>query len=146
MIHRFEVVIRNASDGILGVGQPREPLKETWLLDFDLLHSGGVEQVIFAIERLDAFPHGSPLRKDLAASMSRIRRFRNRVAHHDRLLGQDVVGLTEEMLRIIGWIDSNAEAWVRARARVFDLLEQRPEVGVPQACSAAGARAAMPSR
>jgi hypothetical protein len=183
VIHRFEVVVRNAIDGILGEGQPQEPVRETWLLDFDLLSPGGVKQVIFAIERLEkgksltrgrviaglpfgfwaglfgnryeelwrghlryAFPHGSPLRKDLAASMGRIRRFRNRVAHHDCLLAQDVSGLTEEMLRVVGWIDPDAEAWVSTRARVFDLLERRPGAGVPQACSAAGASAAMPSR
>lgn len=41
VIHRFEVVVRNAIDGVLGESQPLEPLKETWLLDFDLLNAGG---------------------------------------------------------------------------------------------------------
>lgn len=163
VIHHFEVIVRNSIDGILGKGQPQEPLKETWLLDFDTLQPGAIKRVIVAIERLKkgkpitrggvvagvpfgfwvslfnkhyeelwrqrlrfAFPFGSPDRKDLASSMDRIRRFRNRVAHHDCLLGQDVAGRAEEMLRIVGWIDPEAGAWLAARSRVLELAAQMP--------------------
>lgn len=182
VIHRFEVVIRNAIDRALGQGQPQEPLKETWLLDFDLLRPSAIKQVIVAAERLergkaltrgrviaglpfgfwaglfgnqyeelwrqhlrDAFPYGSPTRKDLAPSMGRIRRLRNRVARHDCLLSQDVGGVVEEMVRIVSWVDPEARAWLVSRTRVFDLLERPPLGARPQACPAAGARAAMPS-
>ena len=162
-IHYFEVVVRNAIDGVLGEGQPQEPLKETWLLDFDTLRPDGIKQVIVAIERLGrgkpisrggviagvpfgfwaglfgkhyedlwrerlrfAFSHGSATRKDVSGSMSRIRRFRNRVAHHDCLLGQDVAARAEEMLRIVAWIDPGAGAWLAARSRVLELAAQMP--------------------
>ncbi len=162
-IHYFEVVVRNAIDGVLGEGQPQEPLKETWLLDFDTLRPSGIKQVLTAIERLErgkaltrgrvvagvpfgfwaglfarrydelwrerlwlAFPHGPATRKDLASSMDRIRRFRNRVAHHDCLLGQDVAGRAGEMLRIVAWIDPEAGAWLAARSRVLELAAQMP--------------------
>jgi hypothetical protein len=75
-----------------------------------------------------AFPHGSITRRDLAGPMARIQRFRNRVAHHDCLLGQDVAGRVEEMLRIVGWIDPEARAWLEARARVAELAAQMPAV------------------
>lgn len=36
-IHHFEVLLRNAIDGVLGENQPQQPLKDTWLMDFDVL-------------------------------------------------------------------------------------------------------------
>ncbi|HVY95916.1 MAG TPA: hypothetical protein VHA54_03040 [Solirubrobacterales bacterium] len=180
-IHHFEVIVRNAIDGALGEGQPQAPLKETWLLDFDLLQPGAIKRVIIAIERLGdkpatrgrvvagvpfgfwaslfnrhheelwrqhmhrAFSHAALERKELARSMSRILRFRNRVAHHDCLLLQNSEDLAAEMCRIVGWIDPRACAWFAARTRVVDVLAEKRLTASPQACSAAGARAAMPS-
>lgn len=83
-----------------------------------------------------AFPHGSLARAELAGSLGRIRRFRNRVAHHDCLLSQDVDGLVKEMLQVIGWIDPRARAWLESRIRIVALLERRP--GASYACSTAG--------
>jgi hypothetical protein len=53
MIHHFEVLLRNAIDGVLGEDQPQQPLKETWLMDFDVLQPDGIKQVIVAVERLE---------------------------------------------------------------------------------------------
>ena len=53
LIHRFEVLLRNAIDGVLGEGQPQAPIKDTWLLDFETLQPDGIKQVIVAIERLE---------------------------------------------------------------------------------------------
>jgi len=53
LIHRFEVLLRNAIDGVLGEGQPQTPIKDTWLLDFEILQPDGIKQVIVAIERLE---------------------------------------------------------------------------------------------
>ena len=53
LIHRFEVLLRNAIDGALGAGQPQMPIKDTWLLDFEILQPDGIKQVITAIERLE---------------------------------------------------------------------------------------------
>jgi hypothetical protein len=53
MIHCFEVLLRNAIDTTLGRGQPQGPIKDTWLLDFEILQPDGIKQVIVAIERLE---------------------------------------------------------------------------------------------
>jgi hypothetical protein len=87
-----------------------------------------------------AFPHGSLTRVELATSLGRIRRFRNRVAHHDCLLSQDVGGLIGEMLQIVGWIDPQACAWLGGRVRVLALLDRWP--GARYACSATGTKPA----
>lgn len=36
-IHLFEVLARNAIDRTLGDGQPEEPLRNTWMMDFSVL-------------------------------------------------------------------------------------------------------------
>lgn len=162
-IHYFEVLVRNAIDGALGAGQPQEPLRDTWLLDFETLQPNGVKQVIVAIERLEqgkqinrgrviagvsfgfwaglfakgyeelwrqrlrnAFPHASLTRKDMTERMRQIQRLRNKVAHHDCLLNQDVRGRADDMLTIAGWIDPAARAWLEAQSRVGGLLASRP--------------------
>jgi hypothetical protein len=53
LIHRFEVLLRNAIDTALGQDQPQAPIKDTWLLDFEILQPDGIKQVIVAIERLE---------------------------------------------------------------------------------------------
>lgn len=163
MIHLFEVLLRNAIDGVLGEDQPQQPLKETWLMDFDVLQPDGIKQVIVAVERLEkgkgitrsrvvagvsfgfwaglfskryeelwrhrlryAFPQGSVMRKDLTEPMRLIQRFRNRVAHHDCLLGQNIEKRADDMLEIAGWIDLDAQAWLKSHSQVHNLLSQRP--------------------
>jgi hypothetical protein len=42
LIHRFEVLLRNAIDRVLGEGQPQTPIKDTWLLDFETLQPDGI--------------------------------------------------------------------------------------------------------
>lgn len=163
MVHHFEVLLRNAIDGVLGDGQPQDPIRETWLMDFGILQPDGVKQVIVAVERLEkgktvtrgrviagvsfgfwaglfsnryeeqwrhhirqAFPNGSVVRKDLTERMRRLQRFRNRIAHHDCLLRQDIGDRADDMLLIAGWIDPAAAAWLRERSRVHALLATTP--------------------
>lgn len=52
-ISGFEVLLRNAIDGQLGLDQPQTPIRSTWLMDFNILQPNGVKQVIVAVERLE---------------------------------------------------------------------------------------------
>jgi Abi-like protein len=169
LIHHFEILVRNAIDGALGAGQPQEPLRDTWLLDFDTLQPNGIKQVITALERLEqgkrmtrarviagvsfgfwaglfakgyeelwrhrlrrAFPNGSVTRKDLTERMRLIQRLRNKVAHHDCLLNQDVRGRADDMLLIARWIDVDAGAWLETQSEVHSLLDSKPELPIQQ--------------
>jgi len=67
-----------------------------------------------------AFPHGTLTRKEIGVRLKRIQRLRNRVAHHDSLLGQDVISCLEEMLAMAAWIDPAARGWLESRS---DALE-----------------------
>jgi hypothetical protein len=163
LIHHFEVLLRNAIDGALGTSQPQTPIKDTWLLDFEILQPDGIKQVITALERLEkgkivtrgrivaglsfgfwaglfgrryeelwrhrlraVFPHGALTRKDLSAKVRLIQHFRNRVAHHDSLLDQDVQARLDDMLTIAGWIDPAARAWLAERADALEIVREMP--------------------
>jgi hypothetical protein len=169
LIHHFEVLLRNAVDGILGELQPEAPIAETWLLDFEILRLEGIRRVIGAIERLDrgkpitrggvvaglsfafwaglfgrpyeelwrhrlrhAFPASRQLvRTTISRRMKELQRFRNRVAHHDSLLRQDVPSRLEDMLDIAGWIDPAARAWLEEQTDAPALARARPAVLLP---------------
>ena len=168
MVHHFEVLVRNAIDAVLGDGQPQDPIRDTWLMDFRVLQPDGVKQVIIAVERLDrgktvtrgrvvagvsfgfwaglfsktyeelwrhrlrhAFPYGSVVRRDLTQRMRLLQRFRNRIAHHDCLLKQDIAARSDDMLLIAGWIDPHAARWLAERTRVPALLGARPACATP---------------
>lgn len=163
VVHHFEVILRNAIDAVLGDGQPQQPLKDTWLMDFGTLQPGGIKHVITAVERLErdaeitrgrvvagvpfgfwtglfgrpydqlwrdrlhrAFPHGPGRRKDLPPRMLRVQRLRNRLAHHDSILNQDIPGRHEDMLTITGWIDPAARSWLEDCSTVTAVLTRKP--------------------
>jgi hypothetical protein len=71
-----------------------------------------------------AFPHGVSTRKDLSSRMRRIQLFRNRIAHHDSLLDQNVPALVDDMLEIAGWIDPDARGWLEAQTGAAEIARQ----------------------
>jgi hypothetical protein len=58
--------------------------------------------------------------------MRLIQRFRNRVAHHDSLLGQDAQARLEDMLTIAGWISPAAQAWLVEGTDAIAIARQMP--------------------
>lgn len=73
-----------------------------------------------------AFPHGAVTKKDLTQPLRLIQRFRNRLAHHDCLLGQAVEDRVTDMFRIAGFIDPDAAAWIAAHSDVPAVLDAKP--------------------
>ncbi|WP_218775695.1 hypothetical protein [Rhodococcus sp. 1163] len=65
-------------------------------------------------------------RKNVMTLLERLRPFRNRLAHHDSLLAQDVLFQLEEMLTLTEWISPSARAWLVQRERVTNLYRDRP--------------------
>jgi hypothetical protein len=72
------------------------------------------------------FPGGAVTRKTLSTRMRLIQRFRNRVAHHDSLLGQDVSARLEDMLTIAVWIDPAARSWLVRQTNALAIARQMP--------------------
>jgi len=69
--------------------------------------------------------HGPGRRKDVAGRLAVIRIFRNRLAHHEPIHGQNLVERHEELLELAAWLDPAAEAWIRKESRV-PTLPPRP--------------------
>jgi hypothetical protein len=75
-----------------------------------------------------AFPAGTGDRAEVAALMSSLVPFRNRLAHHETIMRRPILGHYEEMLTLAGLIDPAASAWVRSVSRVELLLAERPRL------------------
>jgi hypothetical protein len=58
-------------------------------------------------------------RQDIQGALNAIRRLRNRVMHHERILQRNLVEDHELILRLIGWICPETRAWVAAHS-TFD--------------------------
>ena len=63
--------------------------------------------------------NGRPMRrKDVHGRFNAIRRFRNRIAHHEPIWDQDVVGRHAEIIEAIGWMCGDTALWVDRRSRL----------------------------
>lgn len=72
------------------------------------------------------FSHGSGRRKEASILLERVRKFRNRVAHHDSLLNEDIGFEMEAVLRLAGMISPDAASWMRSVDRTEAVAEERP--------------------
>lgn len=86
---------------------------------------GGQYEELWRQDLRHAFP-GAKERKDLSTRLEALRRFRNRVAHHDSILNQPVAQRYEQMIEVVGFIDGDASSWVADSSGVLSLLDQRP--------------------
>ena len=73
-----------------------------------------------------AFPHSDGKRKTVSIAVEGVRKFRNRVAHHDSILKVDIPFETGRIFTVAGYIDPDFEQWLRAIDRTGELYKQRP--------------------
>ena len=73
-----------------------------------------------------AFPAGSGDRSEVAALMSNLVPFRNRLAHHETIVRRPIAEHYAEMLALAGLVDADARAWIADVSRVDDVLADRP--------------------
>jgi len=59
--------------------------------------------------------------------MPGIRQFRNRLAHHDCILDQNIAARHEDILTVVGWADPAASRWLDDQSRVTEILARRPQ-------------------
>jgi hypothetical protein len=73
-----------------------------------------------------AFPGGSGSRAEVAALMSKLVPFRNRLAHHETIIRRPLAGHYDDMLKLAGLIDPEASVWIDHVSRVRAVLRDRP--------------------
>ncbi len=74
------------------------------------------------------FPNGSGRRKEVAALAEQIRRFRNRIAHHDSLLTTNITFEMKNIFRLAEIINPEVADWMRKTDRTQELDQSKPIV------------------
>lgn len=72
------------------------------------------------------FRHSKADRSIIAAYLESLNQVRNRIAHHGSLVELDVKVEAQKIFRLAGWIDRDAEKWLRLIERVGDVADTRP--------------------
>lgn len=65
---------------------------------------------------------GGRKRRDVHGRLNAIRRFRNRVAHHEPIYHRPVERMHDEIIEAIGWMCRDTRAWTEHHSRVPDVL------------------------
>jgi hypothetical protein len=73
-----------------------------------------------------AFPNSSGKRKQVAVAVERVRKFRNRLAHHDSIINVDVPFELRQILDLASYIDVTAAAWLEKCSGVMAMYATRP--------------------
>lgn len=73
-----------------------------------------------------AFPGSSGNRKQVAVAVEAIRKFRNRLAHHDSMLNVDVPFEMRRVVDVAGFISPDAAGWLRSVDRSGNVYQLRP--------------------
>lgn len=76
-----------------------------------------------------AFPNSSGIRKDVAREVEAVRKFRNRLAHHDSTLNVDIPFEMRRVTRLAELISSDAAQWLEAVEHHSNVYAQRPDTG-----------------
>ena len=75
-----------------------------------------------------AFPGYRGRRAPLHQEFDDVRRFRNRIAHHEPIHRRDLVADHERIVRLLGYISLEYAAWVRLNDRVPEVLACKADV------------------
>lgn len=73
-----------------------------------------------------AFPNSSGRRKQVSTAVERVRKFRNRLAHHDSMINVDVPFEVRQILELAGYINADVATWLERRNEVMAAYAQRP--------------------
>lgn len=73
-----------------------------------------------------AFPNSSGRRKQVSVAVERVRKFRNRLAHHDSMINVDVPFEIRQIVELASYIDADAANWLAQRSVTMKVYAQRP--------------------
>jgi hypothetical protein len=63
---------------------------------------------------------------DIAASAKRVADLRNRISHHEPILGMDLSNEFRVAMELLGWLCPRKAEWLRPACRVHQILRQKP--------------------
>lgn len=68
----------------------------------------------------NAFPGHS--RREVQRRFDGLRQLRNRIAHHEPIIGRDLNKDHDDLLEAVGWISSDVRAWIERHSNLLDTL------------------------
>lgn len=77
-----------------------------------------------------AFPHADGKRKTVGPALEAVRKLRNRVAHHDSVLGVDVPFEQARIMELSGYISPHLRRWLERIERCTRTYEARPHSAI----------------
>jgi hypothetical protein len=86
----------------------------------------GIYEDLWRATLSKAFPNGNGRRREIASLSGSILHFRNRIAHHEAIFSSDLQARHQQILRLAGSIDPEAELYIAALSRVDELLLEMP--------------------
>lgn len=86
----------------------------------------GVYEELWRTTLFRAFPNGNGKRREIAHLAGPILHFRNRIAHHEAIFSSNLKSRHDQILRLAGIIDLEAERHISALSRVEKLLLEMP--------------------
>ncbi len=66
---------------------------------------------------------GGKRRSDVHGRLNALRRFRNRIAHHEPIFQHDLLTKHAEILEAIGWMCNETRAWTAHHSRAIAVIE-----------------------
>lgn len=74
-----------------------------------------------------AFPHLRPgTIRDISQTANAVQDFRNRIFHHEPLIGRSLLDDYSNIMTLLGWICPETREWVRHHTSVPTVIRQRP--------------------
>lgn len=73
-----------------------------------------------------AFPNSSGARKQVSTAVERVRKFRNRLAHHDSMINVDVPFEIRQIVDLAAYINIDAAQWLEQCSTAMDVYAERP--------------------
>ncbi|MGW4716113.1 hypothetical protein [Nocardia sp. NPDC004260] len=89
-----------------------------------------------------AFPNSSGRRKQVMVALEGVRKFRNRLAHHDSILNIDIPFEVRRIIEVADYIDEDCAAWLTDLSRAMLVYGKRPIT--PSDTAVVAARSAWP--
>lgn len=83
---------------------------------------------LWPARRFAAFPNLPAAKSidDISATVDRVQDLRNRIFHHEPLIGRDVLSDYADITDLLGWICPQTAVWMRKNASVPALIREKP--------------------
>jgi len=124
--------IQSAKDALLKQGKPLEPSRIVAELSFgfwvSLLGKGerGNYETLWRNALYKAFPNAKPRRKEVHNDLDKIRKLRNRIAHHEPIHKRDLREDYDLIIQLIEFMCTNTAEWTKHHNYFQEIYQNKP--------------------